>query len=126
MVDIEILFSVYGNGFSPSVAEEECGILFTSKIEPGTPLRNRGIKESPGEAKYKYGGKLIDLDSPLPEFFGPVQKLVQCCRRQKPERMELWIYITYEAQCNLVLDPKFAEELARIGLPVLISVICLD
>lgn len=126
MVDLYPYLVLWGEHFSPRLAEEVTGLLLTKKYEPGEIAIRGRYKGQPRQ----YGAAEIEVpkevESPrrltlLLELSAPH---LETLRKSGATSCHVHVDVRYWDQCNLEFEPEVLARLAALGLPFTIS--CYD
>ena len=132
MISVSAVLHVYGQDFSPSLAESMLGYALGSDKKEPIPGGSGELSDQ-GSAiiRYDWNGSLepsfekgvADLLPPsLPIF--EEKELVATLRKCGAEEFTLYVNVAYEDQCNLELSPSLLAALAELG--VTLAITCYD
>jgi len=111
-------FTAQGPKFSPSLAEQLAGVIFSTKHEPEEWDINGKFKGlvkpfGCGEKEWPY--------VPNGNTFEIIERLAEASRNAEATDLCLHLDIFWEDQCNLEYTPEFIAGLARARIPLTIS-----
>jgi len=124
MVRYTATLRVFGETFSPILAERRTGISFTSRNEPGeiaTVGRHKGQPLPYGSGELIYANTGPEPSVSLSQLLDAATILIPACRDASATSSVLHLDVAFEEQCNIEMSAEFLGRVAALGLPLTIS-----
>ncbi|WP_320044676.1 hypothetical protein [uncultured Desulfobacter sp.] len=125
-IEIEGYCRLWGDQFSPMVVEEETGIHFDYKNEPGEigktgRYKGVAIPCGSGEIAFSETGASADLLSPDAPILEIIEKHQSSFSAAGATEIVLIINVFYKGQCNIEQSHKLLKRLAMLKVDLSIS-----
>ena len=126
LLEIEGYCRLWGETFSPKIAERKTGIRFDRKNEPGENgtigrYKGRPIPYGSAEIDFKNDGDSADLFSPGARILDILKDHLPSFQAAGVKEAVLNVNVFYKEQCNIEQSPELLRRLAGLGVALNIS-----